>query len=36
MAPDTTVVLMCGNFLAMNDIRRAGESVGLRVEQEEW
>jgi ferredoxin-NADP reductase len=36
MDPDTTVVLMCGNPQAMKDVRRAAESVGLRVEQEEW
>jgi NAD(P)H-flavin reductase len=36
MDPDTTVVLMCGPPEAMKDVRRAAESVGLRVEQEEW
>jgi ferredoxin-NADP reductase len=36
MDPASTVVLMCGNPRAMQDVRRAGESVGLRVEQEEW
>jgi ferredoxin-NADP reductase len=36
MDPASTVVLMCGNPRAMQDVRRAGERVGLRVEREEW
>jgi ferredoxin-NADP reductase len=36
MDPDASAVLMCGNPRAMNDVRRTANSVGLRVEQEEW
>jgi ferredoxin-NADP reductase len=34
--PASTVVLTCGNPRAMQDVRRAAEGVGIRVEQEEW
>ena len=34
--PETTVVLTCGNAQAMADIRKAAETRGMRVEQEEW
>ena len=34
--PSSTVLLTCGNPGAMQDVRRAAEGVGIRVEQEEW
>jgi ferredoxin-NADP reductase len=34
--PGNTVVLTCGNPVAMEDIRRVSETHGMRVEREEW
>ena len=34
--PASTVLLTCGNPGAMQDVRRAAEGLGIRVEQEEW
>jgi ferredoxin-NADP reductase len=34
--PASTVVLTCGNPVAMEDVRRVAEARGMRVEREEW
>jgi ferredoxin-NADP reductase len=34
--PASTVVLTCGNPVAMEDIRRVAKGQGMRVEREEW
>jgi hypothetical protein len=34
--PGNTVVLTCGNPQGMQDVRRAAEGLGIRVEREEW
>ena len=34
--PTNTVILTCGNPLAVADIKRVGEARGIRVETEDW